>query len=215
MWLLEAQNLEKRGLVEPCRVAIEPAEIVGILGPRGAGKTTLLELLAGACRPDGGSIEWSGKLVTKQPMHRRARQGLVYVPREPALFSSCTVEEELASVAQPDARIGDALRAAGWPGPVGARVGGLTRAQRLHVALARAMLLEPRLLLLDEPFAGLLPGELAHLQTTLRQLRAERSISIVFTGSAVRRDLSYSDRAIILFAGRILREGPLQDLRSL
>ncbi|MEM8883705.1 MAG: LPS export ABC transporter ATP-binding protein [Planctomycetota bacterium] len=224
MPLFEAQKLTKvyrrRTVVSECSFFVEPGEIVGLLGPNGAGKTTTFKMSIGRVRPDGGQVELNGSVVTNLPMYRRARLGMGYLAQEPSIFRSLNVEQNLQAIAEilPISkkerrdRIDRLLKALEIEGLRKSKAEVLSGGERRRLEIARALMTEPRLLLLDEPFAGVDPIAVADIQSIVRQLRDEEGISILLTDHNVRETLAITDRAYIIFEGRILREGPKEDL---
>jgi len=223
MSLFRAEGLTKvyrrRKVVNDIGFHVEPGEIVGLLGPNGAGKTTVFKMSMGMIRPDGGTVEFDGTPVTRLPMFKRARRGMGYLAQEPSIFRRLSVEENLLIVAETlplsrqerRDRIDKLLENLELTSLRGRNAAVLSGGERRRLEIARAMLTEPRLLLLDEPFAGVDPIAVADIQDIVRGLR-RRGISILLTDHNVRETLAITDRSYIIFEGRILRHGPSQEL---
>ncbi len=215
---LETRDLQKafsgRPVVRGVSLEISPGEVVGLLGPNGAGKTTTFYMVVGVEAPDRGSIHWAGADITALPMHRRARLGIGYLPQEASVFRTLTVWENLMALAelQPIPRGEQVARCEGLlaefhlekvrntPGL------SLSGGERRRCELARALVTDPKILLLDEPFAGVDPKSVGEIQTLVDHLKA-RGIGILITDHNVRETLQISDRAYILADGMIMKHG--------
>ncbi len=219
MTLLAADNLSKSYRGQPALrgVALNVAggEVVGLLGPNGAGKTTCFYLLVGLARADAGQIRWDGQDITRLPMHARARLGLTYLPQEASVFRTLSVAENILAVLELRRGMGRQARAARLAEllaelrieALAARKGlSLSGGERRRVEIARALATNPRLILLDEPFAGVDPLSVQDLQGIIAHLRG-RGIGVVITDHNVRATLASCDRAYILNAGRVIAEG--------
>jgi len=223
MGLFQARNLTKiyrrRKVVNDITFNVEPGEIVGLLGPNGAGKTTAFKMSMGMVRPDGGSVELDGVVVTRLPMYRRARQGMGYLAQEPSIFRRLTVDQNMVAVAETLGlprkvwrdRVDKLLENLELTSLRKSNASVLSGGERRRLEIARALLTEPRLLLLDEPFAGVDPIAVADIQDHVRSLR-RRGLSILLTDHNVRETLAITDRSYIIFEGRILRHGSSKDL---
>ncbi len=215
---LHARDLVKRfGSTEAVRdihLAVAPGEIVGLLGPNGAGKTTTFNLIVGRLRPTAGRVFLGDEEITDLPMYQRARRGITYLPQEPSVFRKLSVEENILAILEtlPLSRrerrermerllgeldLGDKRKQRGVT---------LSGGERRRVEITRALVLEPRFMLLDEPFSGIDPIAVIEIQKIIAQLR-ERGIGIVMTDHNVRETLAICDRAYIIKDGRIMREG--------
>ncbi len=215
---LHARELVKRfGALEAVRdidIAVAPGEIVGLLGPNGAGKTTTFNIIVGRIRPTGGRVFLGDEEITHLPMYQRARKGLTYLPQEPSVFRKLTVEENILAILEtlPLSRRERRERLDQLLGELDlrdkARQRGLTLSggERRRVEITRALVLDPRFMLLDEPFSGIDPIAVTEIQKIIYQLR-DRGIGIVITDHNVRETLSICDRAYIIKDGRIIREG--------
>jgi lipopolysaccharide export system ATP-binding protein len=223
MSLLKATGLAKtyrrRKVVNGVGFRVDPGEIVGLLGPNGAGKTTVFKMTMGMIRPDGGTVEFDGHTVTNLPMYMRARIGMGYLAQEPSIFRQLTVEQNLVAIAETLAltkakrteRIDSLLDALEIGGLRKSKAQVLSGGERRRLEIARALLTEPRLLMLDEPFAGVDPIAVEDIQEIVKGLR-DRGISVLLTDHNVRETLAITDRSYIIFEGRILRHGPAADL---
>lgn len=211
---LRAEGLRKRFgsrlVVQDVSLAVQPGEIVGLLGPNGAGKTTCFRLIAGMLRPDAGTVRLGGVALGRQPLWRRVRAGLGYLPQEPTGFRSLSVRENLLIPLQ--ARGHAAAEADVLMEQVGlrhvaqVRAGYLSGGERRRLELARCLAGKPSVMLLDEPFAGVDPVAVSELQQQIRVL-AESGIGILVTDHAVRETLKICDRTVIIDAGQVISEG--------
>jgi len=214
---LRAVDLEKsygrKKVVDKVSVRVDEGEIVGLLGPNGAGKTTTFSMVLGLVSQDGGRVFLRDEDITGQPMYLRARKGLILLPQEPSAFRKMTVAENLLAVLETRPSAGSrAARAAcvleefGLDKLAGARALTLSGGERRRLEIARAMVMDPDFVLLDEPFTGIDPLSVRDLQAVIRGLRA-KGIGVLMTDHAVREALEITDRAYILDGGRILKEG--------
>ena len=189
-------------------------EVVGLLGPNGAGKTTIFYMMVGLVRPDEGEVRLNGAVVTDFPMHRRVRMGLGYLPQEPSVFRKLSVRDNILAFLEEtplppgerrerceailrEMRIGHVSDTMGYA---------LSGGERRRVEIARALVLSPDFLLLDEPFAGIDPISVADLQQVILGLK-ERGIGVIMTDHNVRDTLKVCDRAYIISEGEILLAG--------
>jgi lipopolysaccharide export system ATP-binding protein len=194
--------------------SVETGEVFGLLGPNGAGKTTTFSMIAGGIRPDGGRVLLGDRDITGLPMYRRARLGVVYLPQEASIFRRLTVAENvlaiLETVESDSARRRERLEALlselGIVDKAGQRGDSLSGGERRRVEVARALVLDPKFLLLDEPFTGIDPLAVIEIQKLVDQLKL-REIGIIITEHKVREALAICDRAYILQSGHIIREG--------
>ena len=220
---LEAKNLKKtfgdRTVVRDVSLAVAPGEVVGLLGPNGAGKTTTFYMVVGVEAPDQGQIFWQGKDITQQPMHRRARMGIGYLPQESSVFRGLTVWENLMALGelQPIPREDQIARcerllADFHLGKVRNTLGlSLSGGERRRCELARALVTDPKIMLLDEPFAGVDPKSVMEIQGLIDDLKA-RGIGVLITDHNVRETLQIADRAYILADGMIMKQGLPQEI---
>lgn len=220
---LEARDLVKRyrqrAVVDGVSLTLSGGEVVGLLGPNGAGKTTTFYMLVGVVRPDDGSVWVGDRDVTTLPMYRRARLGLSYLPQEPSVFRRLTVEEnltgvlELRDVPRADAllRVSDLLKEFGLERLRHQRADTLSGGERRRLEIARALVTEPRFLLLDEPFAGIDPLTVLDVQRLVRHLR-QLGFGILITDHNVRDTLKITDRASIIKDGKVFASGDPETL---
>ena len=215
---LEAKNLFKRygdrTVVRGVSLEVTPGEVVGLLGPNGAGKTTTFYMVVGVEAPDQGNIHWWDKDITAMPMHRRARMGIGYLPQESSVFRSLTVWENLMALAelQPLPRSEqiercDKLLSEFHLQKVRNTLGmSLSGGERRRCEMARALVTDPKIMLLDEPFAGVDPKSVMEIQGLIADLKA-RGIGVLITDHNVRETLQIADRAYILADGMIMKHG--------
>jgi lipopolysaccharide export system ATP-binding protein len=189
-------------------------EVVGLLGPNGAGKTTTFYMIAGLVQPDSGQVLIGSEDVTYLPMYRRARLGLSYLPQEPSVFRRLTVEENLLGVLEllgvpwedSNARVGKLLEEFGLGELRHQRADTLSGGERRRVEIARALVTEPRFVLLDEPFAGIDPITVLDIQRLIRHLK-QRGFGVLITDHNVRDTLKITDRASIIKDGKVFASG--------
>ena len=226
---LEATGLVKRygtrTVVDGGHLRVCPGEVVGLLGPNGAGKTTTFYMVVGLVRADAGTILIDGQPVQNQPIHRRARLGLSYLPQEASIFRKLTVAENVRAVLelQRDAagrplapalieeRLAALLRELGVEKLADVPAPALSGGERRRVEIARALATQPRFILLDEPFAGVDPIAVIEIQRIIGFLRA-KGIGVLITDHNVRETLGICDRAYIISEGRVLAEGTPQEI---
>jgi lipopolysaccharide export system ATP-binding protein len=215
---LHARDLRKtygaRDAVRDVRLAVAPGEIVGLLGPNGAGKTTTFNMIVGRIRPTSGRVFLGDDEITDLPMYQRARKGITYLPQEPSIFRKLTAEENVLAILESlplghrerSERAHQLLSDFDLLGKARQKGATLSGGERRRVEIARALVLEPRYLLLDEPFATIDPLTVIDIQKIVSELRL-RGIGIVITDHNVRETLAICDRAYIIKDGRIMREG--------
>jgi branched-chain amino acid transport system ATP-binding protein len=205
-------------VVRELNLEVRPGEVVALLGPNGAGKTTTLETIAGLNRPISGAVELSGKSVGGTPAHALARRGLALVPEGRALFPGLTVREHLRLAGRGNDRAGreeellemlPELRKC-----LGRKAGLLSGGEQQMLAVGRALVTRPRLLLVDEMSLGLAPVIVERLLPLLRRVARELGASVLFVEQHVALALEISDRAYILTHGRISLEGAAAELRK-
>ena len=218
MSLLHVERLRKtygkRTVVASVDLTVEAGEIVGLLGPNGAGKTTCFYMIVGLVRADGGQISLDGKDLTHLPIHARARLGLSYLPQEMSVFRKLTVAENIQAVLelqgldkrQVNERLEELLHELGIHHLRNNTAISLSGGERRRCEIARALATDPRLILLDEPFAGVDPIAVIDIQKIIRFLK-ERDIGVLITDHNVRETLGICDRAYIISEGRVLASG--------
>jgi len=224
MPLLEAKGLVKgfrgRGnVVHGVSFDVSPGEIVGLLGPNGAGKTTTFRMTVGMLRPDAGSVWFDDEDVTRQPMFRRARLGMGYLSQEPSIFRNLTVEQNILAIletlplerAERKKRLEAHLAELGLTPIRKSLARQLSGGERRRLEITRSLVTSPKLLMLDEPFAGVDPIAVSEIQDIVLDVR-QRGIGVLLTDHNVRETLSVTDRAYIIFEGRILRHGTSREL---
>ena len=221
--LLETFNLVKvyksRRVVNDVSVRLQQGEIVGLLGPNGAGKTTTFYMMTGLVRPDGGRIALDGRDLTDDPMYRRARMGIGYLAQEPSVFRKLTVEENLLAIletlplteAERAARLEQLLDELGIKHLRRQRAYQLSGGERRRLEITRALVTEPKFMLLDEPFAGVDPIAVHDIQTIVAGLR-HRGIGVLITDHNVEQTLDIVDRAYIMFEGKVQVSGSVREL---
>ncbi len=216
--LLHTEELTKtyrrRKVVDGVSIAVSEGEIVGLLGRNGAGKTTSFRMVVGMVTPDRGRVIFDGKDITRMPMYRRARRGLGYLPQEPSVFRKMTVLDNVTAVLEAigvgrkerRSRALELLEELQLTHLLDSLGETLSGGERRRLEISRALATKPKLLLLDEPFAGVDPITVEEIQKILRQL-VERGIAILITDHAVAETLRISDRAYILDHGKVIAEG--------
>ncbi|HEY7460582.1 MAG TPA: LPS export ABC transporter ATP-binding protein [Gemmatimonadota bacterium] len=221
--ILQAVDLRKtyrrRTVVDGVSVELREGEIVGLLGPNGAGKTTTFHMILGLVQQNSGRIFLDGQEITTLPMYRRARKGLGYLAQEPSVFRKLTVEENVMAVLQtlPGSgrqrreRLEQLLDELGLKPLRASKAYSLSGGERRRLEITRALVTRPRYILLDEPFAGIDPIAVDDIQAIVRDLRT-RGIGVLITDHNVRETLSITDRAYIMFEGRIKRSGTSEEL---
>jgi len=210
---------KKRVVVRDVCIELQAGEIVGLLGPNGAGKTTTFGMVVGLLRPDRGRILFLGRDVTKFPMYRRARAGMAYLSQEPSVFRQLTVRQNLMAILQYQ-RLGRTARAARAEAlleelniahladcPAYTLSGG----ERRRTEIARSLVTEPKIFLLDEPFAGIDPIAVADLQGTVAALK-RKGIGVLVTDHNVRDTLEITDRAYIINEGSVIVAGTPKEI---
>lgn len=223
---LRAEGLEKtygkRKVVNHVSVHLSPGEIVGLLGPNGAGKTTTFYMIVGFIRPDHGEIYLGEERLTNLPMYRRAQRGIGYLPQEASVFRRMSVEDNLRTILELrggrtkreiQQRIEELLEEFGLTHVRSSLGQQLSGGERRRTEIARALAGDPQYLLLDEPFAGVDPIAVEEIQSIVVRL-SQRGIGILITDHNVHETLGITQRAYLLYEGRILKEGTAEDLAS-
>lgn len=223
MILLEAKNLVKtysgRAVVDRVSFTVHQGEIVGLLGRNGAGKTTSFRMTIGMIPPDDGMVMFDGVDVSRMPMYKRARSGMGYLSQEPSIFRRLTVRDNIMAIletmklarAARKERCAHLLEQFHLSHLAGQLARTLSGGERRKLEIARALVTNPTMILLDEPFSGVDPIAVEELQHEIRGLK-DRGISILLTDHNVRETLTVTDRSYIMDSGKILREGPPRDL---
>ncbi|MBQ3526290.1 MAG: LPS export ABC transporter ATP-binding protein [Akkermansia sp.] len=225
--LLKAQGLCKtynvRKVVDNVSLEVGAGEIVGLLGPNGAGKTTSFYMVAGLVRPDVGSVMFAGKDVSGLPMHLRARLGMGYLPQEESIFRKLSVEENLMAILETRAdlsrkqqkeKMHELLERFNITKLQKSQAIQLSGGEKRRLTIARALASNPKLLMLDEPFAGVDPIAVQDIQTIVASLRETDGLSILITDHNVRETLGIVDRAYILFEGKVIKEGNAEEIAN-
>lgn len=210
-----------RKVVNEVSLELGQGEVVGLLGPNGAGKTTTFYIIVGLIAPDGGRVLLDGRDITDLPMYLRARSGISYLPQEPSVFRKLTVEDNLWSIAETlelprkeqEARVNELLEEFGIEHLRSQGAYTLSGGERRRLEIARALVLTPKFILLDEPFAGIDPLAVLDIQRIIEKLRA-RGIGVLITDHNVRETLNITDRAYIINEGAILRAGVPEELTN-
>jgi lipopolysaccharide export system ATP-binding protein len=222
---LIAQGLVKRFrnrlVVDGVSLDIHRGEVVGLLGPNGAGKTTSFYMIVGLLRPEGGRIFLEGQEITDLPMYLRCRKGMGYLPQESSVFRKLTVEENLLAILETmdlsaqerAARLRVLLAELDLTPLARHKADTLSGGERRRLEITRALVTNPRYLLLDEPFTGIDPIAIGDIQEIVARLK-ERGIGVLITDHNVRETLAITDRAYILYHGRILASGTATELAN-
>jgi lipopolysaccharide export system ATP-binding protein len=217
--VLEARDIRKsfkaREVVKSVSFSVREGEVVGLLGPNGAGKTTSFYMIVGLLFPNSGQVLLSGEDITKLPMYQRARYGISYLPQNMSIFRILTVEDNLKAIMEvariPSHERKDLLeqlltkfQITHIAKSLGASLSG---GERRRVEIARSLIIKPKFLLLDEPFAGIDPVTVQEIQKIIEKLRDEDGLGVLITDHNVRETLGSCDRAYILTSGKIISHG--------
>lgn len=220
---LRAESLIKRyksrTVVDHVSIHVDQGEIVGLLGPNGAGKTTTFYMTVGLIRPNEGKIFLDDREITSEPMYRRAQLGVGYLAQEASVFRKLSVEDNISAVlemtnkspAEQQEKLETLLDEFGLQRIRKNRGDLLSGGERRRTEIARALAVDPNFILLDEPFAGVDPIAVEDIQQIVAGLK-RKNIGILITDHNVHETLSITDRAYLLFEGRILKEGTARDL---
>jgi lipopolysaccharide export system ATP-binding protein len=223
--LLAATDLTKRygdrTVVKGVSLEVNEGEIVGLLGPNGAGKTTTFRMTVGMITPDAGRVTLDDVDITRRPMYQRARLGMGYLSQEPSIFRHMSARENLLAVLEAlgveaparRQRAEELLTEFGLTHVARSQAVTLSGGERRRLELARTLALQPRIILLDEPFSGVDPIAVEDIQAQLFRLR-ERGIAVLITDHAVRETLGTTDRAYIIYEGAIFRHGTSAELAA-
>ncbi|PAU94834.1 LPS export ABC transporter ATP-binding protein [Aliifodinibius salipaludis] len=213
------KSYKKRTVVSDVSIDVTQGEIVGLLGPNGAGKTTTFYMFVGLVTPDSGEIYLDDKNLTGMPMYKRARLGVGYLSQEASIFRNLTVRENLESILQffdftdkeINQRVDQLIEEFGLERVVDSKGYSLSGGERRRTEIARALVTDPKFILLDEPFAGVDPIAVEDIQEIVADLKF-RNIGIFITDHNVHETLAITDRAYLLFQGNILKEGSADEL---
>jgi lipopolysaccharide export system ATP-binding protein len=216
-----AKSYNGRRVVNGVNIDVKGGEIVGLLGPNGAGKTTTFHMLVGLVQPDEGKVLLNNEDLTGEPIYQRARAGISYLPQESSVFRRLTVEDNLfailqtldISTAEQAERCQALMKMLGVSHLADHKAFTLSGGERRRVEIARALVLSPYFVLLDEPFTGVDPIAVAEIQKIIRSL-IESGIGILITDHNVRETLGICDRAYILSEGVVLEEGTAEKIAS-
>jgi lipopolysaccharide export system ATP-binding protein len=210
---LSTENISKsykgRQVVDGVSIEVNQGEIVGLLGPNGAGKTTSFYMMVGLVRPDSGTVFLDQTDITKYPMYKRAQLGLGYLPQEVSVFRKLSVEDNIMAILEmgplkPKESLTHVRK------NLGNRLSG---GEKRRTEIARALATDPKFVLLDEPFAGVDPIAVEDIQSIVSDLR-KKNIGILITDHNVQETLSITDRAYLLFEGKILKSGTAEELAA-
>lgn len=222
---LEAIGLEKsyrdKKVVDDVSISVKKGEIVGLLGPNGAGKTTTFSLILGLIPQDSGRIFLNGEEITHLSMYLRARKGLCLLPQEPSAFRRLSVADNLLAVKEVsrdyssggNGDLDEVLREFGLENLAEAKAYTLSGGERRRLEIARALIMKPVFILLDEPFTGIDPLAIQNLQEIILSLK-KKNIGLLVTDHSVRETLKITDRAYIINKGKLLMEGTPEELVS-
>jgi len=209
----------RRAVVDRVDLELRRGEVVGLLGPNGAGKTTTFHMIVGLLAPDEGTVYLDDKVITGLPMYRRARMGVGYLSQESSIFRGLTVGQNILAIletlglprAERESRLDELLQELGIGDLKDRAASTLSGGETRRVEITRALTTHPAFLLLDEPFVGIDPIVVQDIQAIIGRLR-ERGIGILITDHSVRETLSVTDRAYIMYEGRILLAGGAREL---
>lgn len=221
--LLKVENLRKsygdKAVVDGLSFEIKPGEVVGLLGPNGAGKTTAFYMTIGLIHPDDGKVLFKGHDATTLPIHKRAQLGMGYLAQEPSVFRSMTVEDNILCIletrpltpAERNEKMKSLLHELHLEPLAKKKAAALSGGERRRLEITRALVTEPALLLLDEPFANIDPIAVADVKKMIRHLK-NKGISILITDHNAREIFSIVDRSYLIREGKILTSGTMQQL---
>lgn len=225
MHKLEVKNLQKTikktNIIKGISLDIQSGEVVGLLGPNGAGKTTTFYMICGLISPSSGNIYLDGVDITNVPLHKRARMGIGYLPQESSIFKDLTVEENLLlgaeilykDTAVQEQKVDEMLNLLNIE-PIRLRKGvSLSGGERRRCEIARSLIITPKFLLLDEPFAGVDPIAVSDIQSIVRDLK-NLGIGVLITDHNVRETLAICDRAYVIKDGSLLASGNAKEVAN-
>lgn len=223
--ILRSENLIKRykqrTVVDDVSIEVSQGEIVGLLGPNGAGKTTSFYMIVGLVKPNEGEIYLDKEKITNLPMYKRAKRGIGYLAQEASVFRKLSVEDNIKAVLEmtklskeeQKAKTESLLDEFGLQRIRKSRGDLLSGGERRRTEIARALAVDPKFILLDEPFAGVDPIAVEDIQSIVSHLK-DRNIGVLITDHNVHETLSIVDRAYLLFEGRILKAGTAEELAA-
>jgi lipopolysaccharide export system ATP-binding protein len=208
------KEYRRRRVVDGVSIYVSPGEIVGLLGPNGAGKTTTFNMVVGVVKPDDGRVNFEEHDVTAEPMHQRARLGMGYLTQEPSVFRKLTVEQNIMAILETlklgrderSVRLKYLLDELDMARLAKSRAYMLSGGEKRRLEITRALVTSPKLLMLDEPFAGIDPIAVYEVQKIIRKLR-DRGLGILITDHNVRETLKLVDRAYLIHRGQVVYEG--------
>ncbi len=211
----------QRDVVRSVDLELKPTEVVGLLGPNGAGKTTTFNMVAGGVKPSSGEVFLGETKITGLPMYRRARLGITYLPQEPSIFRKLSVAENINAILETvetnrtvrRERLRELLAELGLTEKADLKGETLSGGERRRVEITRALVLDPKFMLLDEPFAGIDPIAVIDIQKIIEQLK-RKGIGVIITDHNVRETLSICDHAYIIKDGEIIRKGTPEEIAS-
>ena len=214
-----SKTIKKKNIINDITFDIDAGEIVGLLGPNGAGKTTTFYSIAGLIQPTKGEIFINDKKVTNIPMHTRSKLGIAYLPQEPSIFQNLSVEDNILGLAQLSLKNTDSInlrfteivKEFNLSNILTSKGRELSGGQRRRVEIARSLVTKPKIILMDEPFAGIDPIAVDDIKKILNQLTLQ-GISVLITDHNVSAALEICNRALILSEGKILAEGTPHEL---
>ncbi len=221
--LLKAENLIKvyggKPVVNGLNLHVGKGEVVGLLGPNGAGKTTAFYMTIGLIRPDSGNVFFNGQNVTRMPIHERAKMGMGYLAQEPSVFRHLTVEENILciletldiSAEERKKRLHTLLKELHLTPLAKTKASSLSGGERRRLEITRALIVQPSLLLLDEPFANIDPLAVNDVKTMIRHLKS-KEISVLITDHNAREIFSIVDRSYLIRDGKVLLSGTVHEL---
>ncbi len=222
---LRAENLSKfygrRKVVSEVSIDVNQGEIVGLLGPNGAGKTTTFYMVVGFIRPYEGKVFLDSEEITSLPMYKRAQKGIGYLPQEPSVFRKLSVEDNIMAILEMMdlsenerlQKMESLLEEFGLTKVRKSLGDTLSGGERRRTEIARSLASDPNFILLDEPFAGIDPIAVEDIQYIVAKLKT-KNIGILITDHNVQETLSITDRAYLMFEGKILRSGTAEDLAN-
>ena len=222
---LEGKSLSKtygkKRVVDEVNISVERGEIVGLLGPNGAGKTTTFYMITGMIKPNGGRVFFEDRDITGLPMYKRARRGIGYLSQEPSIFRGLTVEENLMAIIETlkipkkdkKEKLETLLNELGVESIRKRKAYKLSGGERRRVEIARSLVMNPKFMLLDEPFSGIDPIAVEDIQKIIFRLK-EKNIGILITDHNVHETLEITDRAYLLYNGQILKSGTAEFLAN-